>query len=105
MKKVILFLALSLGLGISVNAQNNCTDLADCQTKLNQAIQMLDKSLTTIQAQNGAIDALKTENEARKYENLILKGIIENQDRLIALQQKRIGKQISLLFGLVKVRF
>ncbi len=86
-----------------VSAQ--CSDESDCRAKLSESAQMINKLLDVKKAQDAAIEALKAENEARKQKEIIDRGIIAGQDRLILLLEKDRRKQLSFLFGLVKVRF
>jgi spore cortex formation protein SpoVR/YcgB (stage V sporulation) len=86
-------------------AFGQCSDESDCRAKLSTASQMVNKLLDVNKSQEQAIQALKEENAARQRKNDIDKGIIEAQDRLILFLEKQSKRQISILFGLLKVRF
>jgi septal ring factor EnvC (AmiA/AmiB activator) len=105
MQKVVFTILFILGLSVFTSAQNQCADLADCEAKLTETVQMLNKVLDVSKAKDSAIEALKEENLARQRKNDIDKGIIEAQDKLIELLQKQNRKRISFLFGLVKITF
>jgi hypothetical protein len=86
-------------------AFGQCADESDCRAKLSDASRMVNKLLDVNKAQSDAIEALKTENEARARKNEIDAAIIANQDKLIALLEKQTKRKLSILFGLISVRF
>ena len=87
----------------AANAQ--CSDEADCRAKLSEASRMLNKVLDVNKAQEQALTALREENEARARLSLIQEGVIQQQTKLIELQQKQMRRKLSILFGLISVRF
>lgn len=66
--------------------------------------QRLEKVLTDLDAAEKLIAAQAAEIESRKRKELIDQGIIQQQDKLIALYEKRRGTKISLFFGLITIR-
>lgn len=67
--------------------------------------QRLEKVLADLEAAEKLIAALRAENESRQRKEAIDAGIIAQQDKLIALLEKQRRRQLSIFFGLVKVRF
>ena len=112
-KQFLLIPVFLLALSISANAQTvDCSDLQDCQQKLSRAASQIEKLLDVTEAQEKAIEALKSEIESRKRLSLIDAEIIAKKDfqlaeqeKLIQILRKETRRQISILFGLIKVRF
>jgi septal ring factor EnvC (AmiA/AmiB activator) len=111
MKKLLIILSLFFALCISTNAQN-CDTLADCQEKLSRAAQQINKLLDVTETQEKAIKALKEEVESRKRLSEIDAEIIKKREFQLAEQEKLIGilrketrKQLSIFWGILKIRF
>jgi hypothetical protein len=84
----------------------------DCEEELKTANSRLLKTLDALAAAESAVKALQTEIEARKRLDLVneelLKrkdDIISQQEKLIKILEKQTGRKISILFGLIKIRF
>jgi hypothetical protein len=84
----------------------------DCEEELKTANSRLLKTLDALAAAESAVKALHTEIEARKRLDLVneelLKrkdDIISQQEKLIKILEKETGRKISILFGLIKIRF
>lgn len=108
--QVLILIALFVATAASSAAQMPTTDSADA-TRTTQPAQSgdvcerrLEKVLADLDAADRLIAALRAEIESRKTKELIDRGVIEAQEKLIALYEKRRGTKISLLFGLITVR-
>lgn len=103
MHKIILSFVFILIFAASAAAQ--CDTVEDCRAKLSTASQAVNKLLDLTKAQEQAIEALKAENAARQRKTEVDAAIIAQQDKLIELLEKRTRRQVSLMFGLLKIRY
>jgi len=87
----------------AANAQN-CTSLDECNAKLIEASKIINKLLDVNEAQNKVIEAQKSEIASRTKEKEISDEIIKKQQELNKLLEKQTKSQVSLLFGLIKIR-
>lgn len=102
--KILTTIAFIVLLASFARAQN-CTEIEDCQNKLGQASQMINKLLDVSKSQQDAIQALQAETASRVRKSEIDTAIIANQDRLILLLEKNQRRKFSVLWGIISVRF
>ena len=102
--KLLIIICLTLIFAIAGHAQQNCTDLADCNAKLDTAAQVLNKTLDINEAQKLLI-------ASQKDEILALNRLIEvktlldaEKNKLIDYYRKQTCSRFSFLFGLVSFR-
>ena len=105
MKKLLITTLFCLTLFCATaSAQRQCETVDDCNALVVRLSQALEKTLDVNKAQKDLIDAQRSEIESRKRKNDIDTAIIERQTELIKLLEKDRRKQISFLFGLLKIR-
>lgn len=104
--------AVSVRIPAATNGANLTNANSDCESELAQANQRLLKTLGALENAEKAIEALKTEIAARDRRDLINEDllrkkdeIIKSQAELIKILEKQTGRKVSLLWGLIKVRY
>lgn len=111
MNKFLLTIIFLLAFALTAQAQN-CQTVEECNQELDLATRQINKLLDVTEAQEKAIEALKTEIAARERLSAIDAEIIKRKDNVIGQQQKLIGilekesrRKISFFFGLVKITY
>jgi len=96
---------------LSVNAQQ-CATLEDCNNKLSEAAKIINKLLDIDKAKDDLIAAKNAEIESRKQLDLVNAQLIKKreetiaeQDKLIRILEKKTGRQIRFLWGILTIRF
>jgi len=98
-------------LSVGISAQN-CSTIDDCNSKLTEASKIINKLLDIDKAKDELIATKNAELEARKQldaVNLELikkrEATIAEQDKLIRIYEKKQGRQIRFLWGIISIRF
>ena len=111
MKKLLLLSILTFAFCLSAKSQN-CTELVECNQKLDTAARIINRQTDESKAKDKAIEALKAEIAAResldKINNELLAKkdeIIKNQADLIKILEKETGRKISFFWGIIKIRY
>lgn len=104
MKKLIITLFCVLLFCATASAQRQCETVDDCNALVVRLSQALEKTLDVNKAQKDLIDAQRSEIESRKRKNDIDTEVIARQTELIKLLEKDRRKQISIFWGIFKVR-
>jgi hypothetical protein len=108
----LIIIAILCGLtAITTRAQTQTPSSADA-TRTTQVVpdsetvcnQRLEKVLTDLDKADSVIATQAAEIESRKRKDLVDAGVIQQQDKLIALYEKQKGTTISFLWGLIKIR-
>lgn len=104
MKKLLITLFCVLLFCATASAQRQCETVDDCNALVVRLSQALEKTLDVNKAQKDLIDAQRSEIESRKRKEEIDTEVIARQTELIKLLEKDRRKQISIFWGIFKVR-
>ena len=104
MKKLLITLFCVLLFCATASAQRQCETVDDCNALVVRLSQALEKTLDVNKTQKDLIDAQRSEIESRKRKEEIEAGIIKAQDEKIKILERERRKQISIFWGIFKVR-
>lgn len=104
MNKLLTLTFLTLVFTLSAAAQE-CQTIDECNAKLSNASQKIEKLLDVSDAKSDEIAKLKAEINSRAAKELLDKAVIAAQAAEIKNLERVKRKRLSILFGLIKLTY
>jgi hypothetical protein len=101
--KILITIPFIFLFALGTQAQN-CVEIQECNEKLSQASQMVNKLLDVKRADEAVIEAKNREIEAVKNLVEVQKAISAEKDKLIEIYRKAVCDKTSFFFGIISVK-